>query len=627
MAMSLTSLIALCLLGCSTWRGTEPVVENPVVEHYRRIAEQIAYPDPNISAPAPQNLGSGRPLVAPKPEEIRLISLGEVIRQAMNNNQLIRQNAQFMSPQNPVLANPDFIPWIFDPQIQDNGVIFGTRGTHAALSDFDPRFSMTLHGGRDATAQNSILQSGNVLTNDFTNSEMRFDQQLLTGGVFAIKQNWVYSDSNAPNLLFDSTFAGALGAEFRQPLWAGFGREYTSIAGPVAQQARGFSFVNQGVVIARINNRIAEIDFEENLQNMLRELGEVYWELYQAFHEFEAEQATTLSAKRLWDDVKGKVESGLIGEAEEAQAEDAFHEATSRKEQALALLFQSETRLRRMMGLPIEDGQILRPSDDPQTQITIPQRTTCLFEALTNRIELRRQKSNIQSLELQWTASKNLANPRLDFVAGASLNGFGRRLMTGGTDDGITQEGFNNAYASLLRGKETSWNLGVEYTVPLWLRTQRAQMHQLEFKIVKARNTLALQEDEIARELYTILQSLDRWQSLVKVNQRRRDAAKRRVDAAESEYRQVGRTAVDPVLRAEMSHTQAQIAYFRALAEYNKAQRDLMYRMGKLVELDGIQLLDSTGVPVHPDSMRSQCPNCQPGAEAVGPTVPLPMPQ
>ncbi len=600
---SLMVTIWVVVHGCGIIRGV-PVVDNPTVEHYRHVAENIAFPiQETTGATAPPSLGEARPMVAPTQEELRKISLQDAIKLAIENNKVLRQNAQFLSPQNPILQNPDGVPSALDPAIQNSGVVFGNRGTEAALSDFDPKLSTTVGVGRDATGQNSLFQPGSVLTNDNGQARTELDQQLLTGGIVSLFHNWNYSDSNAFAQRFDSSYAGQLGVQFMQPLWSGFGKDVTAIAGPSAQQARGFSYVNQGVVIARINNRIAEIDFEENLLNLLREVGDAYWDLFLAYREFQAEESTEAVAKQLWSDVHGKLQAQLIGESEEAQAEVTFHEATIRKEQALAQLLQQETRFRRLLGLPIDDGKLLFPSDVPQDQEVQPKRPICLYEALTNRIELRRQKTNIHSLELQLYAARNLANPSLNLVAGYGLNGFGNHLLGTGTNDGMTQEGFNNAYASLLRGKETSWNVGLQFSVPLWLRSARAQIAQLEFRIVKARISLAAQEDEIARELQSVLQTVQHSHAMLQTNRRRTAATQRRVDAARSEYGDAGRTAVEPVLRAEISLAQSEIAYSRSLAEYNKALRNLAYRMGRLTTSDGIELIDSAGLDLHPYSI------------------------
>jgi outer membrane protein TolC len=492
---------------------------------------------------------------------------------------------------------------------QNNGVLFGARGIHAALSDFDPRLITSSNWGRDENTQNNAFLSGGIpaggtLIDNNAQYQARLEQQLLTGGTFAVNQNWNYSQNNQPSRLFQSAYTGSLGAEYRQPLWSGAGREFNAIAGPSSQRARGFSYVNQGVVIAQINSRISQIDFEENLQNLAREIGDLYWDLHQAWQEYVAEQSTAEASLKLWVEVQAKFQSDLVGGAEEAQAEDTYHEAVARRDIALSTFFQTEARMRRLLGLPIDDGQVLFPSDIPLETEAALDRTACLFEAYVNRLELRRQKTNIQSLELQLSAARNLAHPRLDFVAGYRLNGFGDDLIASHNADGVTSEGFNSAYGALFRGNQTSWDLGVEYSIPLWMRSERAQVRQLELRLLKARKGLAAQEDEIAHELNAVFQTMQRWLRSAQTNKQRYLAANRRVEAASSEYHDAGRTGVDPLLRAEISLTQAQVSYHRSVAEYNKALRDLLYRTGRLLYEDGINLLGVDGQPVSTPSAR-----------------------
>ncbi len=599
----LLGLVLVC--GCAAWTSREPRVENHVVEYYRRVAERIEYSDAGAEPVSlPPSLGETRPLVEPTPEERWPISLAEAIRLGLQNNDIIRQNGQFLSPGNPILVNPDGVPSIFDVEIQNHGVLFGSRGVHAALSDFDPRLVTSMKWGREENAQNNGLLSGGIppggtLAEENAAFQSRLEQPLLSGGTFAISQNWNYSLNNQSSVarLFQSAYIGSLGAEYRQPLWSGAGREFNAIAGPASQRARGFSYVNQGIVIAQINRRISEIDFEETLQNLVREIGDLYWDLHLAWQEYLAEQSTAEASQKLWDEVQAKFRADLVGGAEEAQAEDASHEAVARRDLALSTFFQTEARMRRLLGLPIDDGRLLVTSDPPRDTAVDHNRATCLFEAYVNRLELRRQKTNIQSLELQLAAAKNLAHPRLDFVAGYRLNGFGDKLIANSTADGKTTEGFNSAYAALFRGHQTSWDLGFEYSIPLWMRSERAQVRQLELRLLKARTALAAQENEIARELNAVFQTLQRWQHSAQTYDRRRLAAGRRVEAASSEYRDAGRTGVDPLVRAEISQTQAEIAYHRSLAEYNKALRDLLYRTGRLLQEDGIQLRTPDGLP------------------------------
>ena len=603
--VSLLPALCMCLaVGCAAWTAREPLVTNPLVDEYREYAENKAIPNLDAQQIPMPRLGGGRPLVPYNQEDLRPISLVEAIDFAVRNNKILRQNAQFLSPTNPVMVNPDGVPSVYDPIIQNNGVLFGSRGVEAALSDFDPRLTINSSWGRDSKTGDSTIATtgplGTPLNNDFWQFQSRLEQQTMSGGTFALKHDWTYSDSNALNQIYPNYYSGDLGVELRQPLWAGAGWDYTGVAGPIQQRARGFSNVSQGIVIARINSTLSQIDFEENIQNMLREVGDLYWELFQGYREYEVERGATEVTKRLFDALEGKDE--LVSAAEKAQAEDAYWEAKSREEQALDALFQSEARFRRLIGMPIDDGQLMYPSDLPYLdKIDLP-RERCLLDAIRNRLEIRRQKTNLHSLELQHTAAEKLLNPRLDVVGGAALNGFGHNLF-GPNSDGRTAQGFNSAYGSLFRGNQSSWNVGLEYSLPLWVRSERAQVRQLEFRIIKARAALAAQEDEISRELNKVFQTLEHWHTSLQTNRNRLDAAKRALIAARGEHLDTGRIAIDVVLKAQLRKTQAQLSYNRSLAEYNKAARDLLYRMGLLMKKDGVQILGAAGKPETDDDL------------------------
>jgi len=587
--------------------GTEPKLENQFVNHYNALAMRVAQVDPRAESdiPAPA-MGMGRELTAPQMEDRWPLSLMEALRIGIENSTVVRQNAQFMSPNNPVMQATDTVPSVFDPPIQNAGVLFGSRGVDASLSDFDPRLSISMKSGNDQTVDNTtvLAPQNNILENNYTQTQSRLDQQLLSGGIFSIVQNWNYSLSNQPQQLFNSgltgafgqTYTGTLGAEFRQPLWSGGGREFTSIAGPASQRARGFSLVSQGIVIAHINKRLTEIDFQENLQNLAREIGDLYWDLYQNYQDYEAEHATSKVALGLWERMKNRID--IEAGVEVAQAEDAYFESKAREEQSLSNLFLTEAKLRRLLGVSLDDHRMIYPIDEPRADELKFDRAQCLYEALCNRIELTRQKANIHSLQLQLSAARKLVAPKLDFVSGYALNGFGNNFYSPNTTD-IRGSQFNSAVSNLFTGRETSWNAGFEYSIPLWLRQERAQVRQLELRIVKARAVLAIQEDEIAHELNSVLMTIKRSQSMSKITFHRIQAARRRVNAAQDEY-EAGTKSNDLLLRALTSQTQAQVTYSRSITEYNKALRDLLFRTGHLLNSDGISLLGVDGLPVLP---------------------------
>ncbi|MBM4077019.1 MAG: TolC family protein, partial [Planctomycetes bacterium] len=178
----------------------------------------------------------------------------------------------------------------------------------------------------------------------------------------------------------------------------------------------------------------------------------------------------------------------------------------------------------------------------------------------------------------------------VDLVADYKLNGFGRRLYSDKSDDGVTTFERNSAYSSLIEGGHASWDVGIEVSVPLFLRAERAQLRQIEFRLMKAQSALAEQEQEVAHELTFAFQSAQRLMSNLENNRMKRRATRRRLDATKAEYENDLASSLDLLLRAQSSQAQADIAYHRNLAEYNKALWDIQFRSGTILQRHNIQV-------------------------------------
>ncbi|MCA9038681.1 MAG: TolC family protein, partial [Planctomycetaceae bacterium] len=165
-----------------------------------------------------------------------------------------------------------------------------------------------------------------------------------------------------------------------------------------------------------------------------------------------------------------------------AQAQARIFEADARIKGSLADVLDAEARLRRLMGLPLNDGEFITPADHPSEARMKVEWESTLTEALAHRSELRRQKWQIKSLELQLTAAKNLSRPRLDMVSQYRVNGFGDGLLGREDDDGTTDAGYSSAYESLSQGNNTTWNVGLSFSMPLGLRLARAQVRNYELR-------------------------------------------------------------------------------------------------------------------------------------------------
>ena len=589
-------LLGTAVLGCHTPKQIHYFGEAEL-QHYHNQALAVQYP--NVADPTPNEV-----VFSQKPRTVRELNedeiwdlpLMEAVHTAIANNKMIRTRAGEAQ----LLANPSNAPSIYDPALRASGFLFGNRGVEAALADFDAQFSTSMLWGRNEQVSNSLFTSGTVPPGFVSTSETgQFQSQLnktiATGGNFAVSHNWNYLGSNSPGLLFPSSYSGNLQFGYTQPLWAGAGVEYTRIAGPARPGLGGVIGVGQGVTISRINEDISVADFESAVILMVRDVEEMYWDLYLSYRQYDAEMANRDSALRSWREVKAKMEVGASGgnAAAEAQARENYFETRARVENALAAILRNENDFRRLLGLPVNDGRIIRPADDPLRAEYVANWETSLAESLNKRVELRRQKWQIKSLELQAIAAENAANPQLNFVSNYQVNGFGNDLLQYDSSDGITSAGYDSAYSSLTRGDQTGWTMGLQFAVPIGLRAARAQAENIELQLAKARTGLAAQELDISHDLADALQRIDQAYMTAKTNFDRRVASERRVQATEAEYEAGVRDAtLDLVLRAQASKAAAEIAFFTSLVEYNKAIVALNVERGTMLDVNNVSLTE-----------------------------------
>ena len=603
------------------WRsspsGEEPTLKEQTIQqagHYQGVASTVDYSASAADAPgSPKQLlmrpdVQSRPVRPPTAADLRPLSLNEAVQMALNNNAIVRVDGDFLSPRSSLLLNPEQAPSIYDVAIVRNGFQIGQRGEEAALSDFAPRLTTSALWGRDENVQNNLFQSGGLqpgdtLYQETANLNARLEKIFDNGGLVALTATSDYSLNNAPARLFGSVYTGFVGAEFRQPLLQGAGTEYTQIAGPIARQSPTVLGVNQGVVISRINADISVAQFEAEVRNQIFDVNQVYWDLYLVFQQYETQVEISRSLKKIWDQATALFKQGLPGGggADEAQAADNYYASVATQRQALADVYETEGRLRRLLGLPSSDGQILRPTDVPQTQQWELDWQAQLTQALSNRVELRRQKMAIRSLQLQLKAACSLIQPRADFIARYRVNAFGDQLLSSSDNDGLTPHGLRSAGGTLFQGDQTGWDLGFEVAVPFGFMAERAQIRNLEWRLAKAMTALSAQELEIQHELRNAVIRLQRWHNDILVASQRKDAAARRVKFYSEEYR-LGRKPADLLLRSEISSGEAQVAHYRAVAQYNKAIANLAYRTGAILGEHNVRIVEGAPPQVYADA-------------------------
>jgi Outer membrane efflux protein len=615
--------VAILLPGCAAPNAHLQYLigDEKTLSHYRDFATSIEYPiEDNPTPTNPDLFKAPRSIRSLEEVTHRRLTLDECIRIALSNAAIIREDASFGSPANALMSNPDRVASVFDSAIQETGFLFGNRGVEAALSDFDALLTNNMQWGRSEDPQNSPgvgISAGETLTEESAQWSARIEKPLANAGTVSVQHDWNYSGSSIapPSRLFQSAYTGFVQAEYRQPLLQGSGTDFTRISGPLNQGLRGVSGVSQGVAISRINSDISLVDFEQSVASMIRDVERIYWDLYLAMRLYDSEIETFKDLVRFSDKLGQRESAGDV----HAQSVARLYEADARIKGSLADVLSAETRLRRLLGLPLNDGQFLTPADHPSEALLQADWESTLNDALVHRPELRKQKWNIRSLELQLRAGKSLARPRLDFVSQYRVNGFGDNLFGQEDDDGLTDVGYGSAYESITQGLNTTWNLGFSFSMPLGLRLSRTLVRNLEIRLTKARTALSEQEKEVAFELADALLNMDRWYELADSSTRRISVAEAHMNAAlaNADTRLMGADAalLGRALDAKVSFRDAEQAYLQSIVEYNKAIVDLNFRKGTLLPDNSIRLAEGEWNPGAYEDARIQAEKMTHGSE------------
>jgi len=589
---------SMMLSGCSMSRKKRPSElhyadgDKPITS-YRGYNTAIEYPAiENVTARAVQLSGEPRNLARSADDEVRDVTLHELMLTALSQNEIIETSALGGIGSKAVLTNSTGVASVYDSAIQETGILFGRRGMDAALSDFDARLQSSLIlSGQDNRLNTFPLP---VSSSDGGAFNTSLSKAMATGANVSLISNWSDTWTNNPLNNYSSVYQGVLGAQISQPLLAGSGVEFTRTAGPTNPAFGAITGVSQGVAIARINQDISLADFEVAVRTALSDIENAYWDLYLAYRLFDTSvkaHESTAGTLRLLVDAR---EVGAGDYTGEAQARDRFYETKASLELALNRLYQAESELRRLVGLPMNDGTVLRPAEEPIVAEFRPDWQASLVDGLTYRVELRRQKWQIKSLQLQLNAARNLVRPSLNAVAGYNVLGFGDKLASQGVNDPATGTPTNSAFGSMSRDDLNAWNVGLQFNMPIGLRQARSQARNYELQLAKANAVLAAQERSIAHDIANAVQDVAANYAAAQSNFYRLKAARERVSLHE---RRIEVDSVDLVLRAQESASVAENSYYQQVVAYNKAITSLNLATGRLLEFNNIYLQEGKWCP------------------------------
>jgi outer membrane protein TolC len=463
---------------------------------------------------------------------------------------------------------------------------FGAE-VEASLAKFDAFWTSSLtwnNTDRPVGTSLDLFQSGQNSAIVQQQAEMRTSlvKPLPTGGVAGITFDVPYTLTNLPARV-NPAYTPSLQFAFEQPLLQGFGVEINQIrtALPGSTLFGGVFPIqtsNDSILVSRLRFDASRADFEREIDIQVTNVEAAYWNLYNAYWTLYSREAALRQAYEAWKISSAKLQAGKIGVADLAQTRGQYELFRVQRIQALDQVILFEQNLRALMGIPVEDGKRLVPSDMPTLAEYRPDWDTALQQALTLRTELVEARQDLKVNQLNLIAAKNNLLPDVRFRSTYDVNGIGTRL------DGPLG---NNAFRSLASDHFNNWSLGLTSTMPIGYRAANAQVRAAKLSVARSYETLRVGEQKIQQNIQQAYQRVFTTYDLIQAQRAQREAFAEQLKARFQEYA-AGKTTLDLLLEAQRFWAQALADEYTAIRDYNIALAQFEFAKGTILNHDNI---------------------------------------
>ena len=517
------------------WRFILPEQTNLPIRNPSELP-QVSYPE----TPRPPTVLDPQ---AGSPDQF--LSLDQALSVALENSEVVRVLGGFTASTSgrtiydTAIANTqvDQQRATFDPQLRANNAWNRTENPSAIADPLDPTQSLITGGRNDDYGFDFGLSQRNQIGGT-ANLGVRSNSTRFQPGVFPLNPQ----DRSASEL------------SYTQPLLKG--------AGPAVNRAP--------IVLARIDTERSYFQYKNSVQQLVQGVIEAYWSLVFAKTDLWARQQQLQQAAFANEQTKSRVEVGDASAGDLAQSQLALENFRATLLASQSNVLQRQAALLNILGLPPYEAERtvpVTPMLDKKITVDWPLLNELAQKHRPDIIEL---KLVLEADQQRLLVSQNDALPQLDGIALYRWNGlegevpFGNRI---GSDS----------------GQFTDWSLGVNFSVPMGLRRERALLRRQQLIIRRDRANLQQGLHQMQHLLALNLRNLDQFFAQYERFKAVRVAARTNLDQQLTRYR-AGLVQFIVVLQAIVDWGNAVSSEAQSLSQYNTEIARLELQTGTILE-------------------------------------------
>ncbi|MEX1027756.1 MAG: TolC family protein [Candidatus Paceibacterota bacterium] len=430
---------------------------------------------------------------------------------------------------------------VFDPSVRLNNVWNQIENPAATFDPLDPTNAIISGVQNEGYGLDFGLSKRNLLGGT-ANLGVNANSNRITPGVVPLNP----ADRTATEL------------RYTQPLLQGAGKA-----------------VNQApIVLARIDTERSYFQYKSAVQQSVAGVIEAYWALVFAKTDLWAREQQVEQAEFAVQRAQARFAVGDANRGDLAQTQVALENFRASLLSSEANVLQRQAALLNIMGLPPYEPLRTVPVTPMLDQFIEVDWTAINELAQRERPDIVELKLILEADQQRLLIADNQARPQLDMIALYRWNGL----------EGITPAG-NRVRSG--GGDFEDWSLGVNFSVPLGLRAERAALRQRQLIIRRDRANLDQGLHQMQHFLALNLRNIEQFYAQYERFQAVRRAARLNLEQQLAQYNQ-GIVQFIVVLQAIVDWGNSVSAEAQALSQYNTEIARLELQTGTILQTHSV---------------------------------------
>lgn len=443
-----------------------------------------------------------------------------------------------------------------------------------------PTFRLNSGYSKSKSPSTDILEGVPFVEVEALSASLTISQRTPLGGIFFFNFSNGRKETNILTARFTPTLNISSYIAYSQPLLRSFG----TLA------------ANYQIRVAGNNHKISKYQLEETFVNLVYEVESAYWELVYARRYLEVAKMALNRAMDLLKQNEIKVKVGTAAPIEILSSKATVARNESAVIQAEQNIQTREEALKRILNMSKEPFSII-PTDEPEIKgIPLDFDTFIINEALGNRADMKRARTNLERKNLDVKYQRNQALPNLRLEAYLYTYGTGGTYWDFTTSDPrdpafdkfiIGKINYMDTLKDVLKLTNNVYNISLNLQIPIITTAERAQIAQAKIQREQALNQLKDLENTVYSEVNDAIRQLVNNKKLVEADRIAVELEAENLKAEEKKL-SVGLSTNFEVLQFQEQYASAQTQLLRSTIDLVLANARLNQVLNRTLKVYGL---------------------------------------